>query len=461
MNICLTYGCGIRSNEDEWKQEILRRLPEKYNKFVMSSYKINEIKNYDNIKYEYFYRDVDLTNIDFEEIEKWIGMPVNTIIRRCWHYTRKNISKKEYSALVKYIIKNILIWKEYFLRNRIDIFYSGYESNFIEQTGHLVAEKLGIKIVFLQVGRISDTFYIANKDYLPIKYNILKNEAIEKYYGVFLERYKFKKKPEGEAVNKIILRKENISIFKKFIWYFKSLLLLDKACKKDPLREISVISTIFDKIIFHFNRIINSFFYDRVNLNENYFFYPLHFENDATYTLNNPLISQKEIVSIISKQVPSDVKLYVKSHPIYDGGDINLKDLLEMKKPNVKVISHKENSYELMKSDKCKGVIVFNSTVGFECIAFNKPLISMGNEEYSKEGISVAIKNIMDFKEIMLKEITFDSHKRKIFIANYMNNLIYDVSMPFKLGKIELEDEEYDKLATELHKAINYLINNS
>ena len=103
----------------------------------------------------------------------------------------------------------------------------------------------------------------------------------------------------------------------------------------------------------------------------------------------NPIYKNQidAINSIISADIDSDIKLYVRIHPNLKGlNNTQTRELSELKGPNLTVIPADSNvdSYELM--DACEKVISFGSTMGIECVFGRKPSILAGRSLYEDLG---------------------------------------------------------------------------
>lgn len=152
--------------------------------------------------------------------------------------------------------------------------------------------------------------------------------------------------------------------------------------------------------------------------NENYIFYALHFDPEAS-TMNRAVISnQLYIIKMLSESLPDGWKLYVKEHP----HQFNLKNLLAymlktifyfrtesfyktiLEFENVELINLDVTSEKLM--EKAKAVVTICGTIALEAITRNKPLLLFGGDLTilgklkdvfgikSKQDIAIALEKI-------------------------------------------------------------------
>lgn len=163
---------------------------------------------------------------------------------------------------------------------------------------------------------------------------------------------------------------------------------------KNPIRaSYEEIKKILRKKIYHFYG-----FFDKPNYNENFIFFPLHFDPELATTVVAPFyINQIMVIEALAKSIPVTFKLYVKEHPsMYPKGlrpIIFYKRLLKI--PNVKLIDPRVSSYELIK--RCKGVVTITGTAGWEAAVLKKPVVTFGKPIYS---ILSTVKKVNDLEKL-------------------------------------------------------------
>lgn len=136
----------------------------------------------------------------------------------------------------------------------------------------------------------------------------------------------------------------------------------------------------------------NSRIYSKVDLVEEFCFYPLHFEPEGTMSiLGYEYMNQGSLIEKISRSLPINQLLYVKDHPAMFRNDIGnpvrgsvrtLDFYKQLKKlPNVKIINPAYPSSKLIKNSNL--VFTISGTAGFEGLIYGKPVIVFGHPFYS------------------------------------------------------------------------------
>lgn len=129
------------------------------------------------------------------------------------------------------------------------------------------------------------------------------------------------------------------------------------------------------------------------NLTENYIFFALHFEPEATLSGRTRMDSQLVAIKMIANALPPNWILYVKEHPhqfkvntvtfspfIYSAINFKTKAFYDEihKIKNVRLIKINEKSDQLIKFSKA--VATMSGTVGLEAAKFNKPVLLFAAE---------------------------------------------------------------------------------
>lgn len=141
-------------------------------------------------------------------------------------------------------------------------------------------------------------------------------------------------------------------------------------------------------------------FYENVNLDDKYLFFPLHYHAESRLTLRDPHCWRQEfIVEYVARSLPEGYKLYVKPHPEwpldYPKEGIKLMSSIS----NVRMVKPEYNSVELIK--KSEAVVLINSTAGFEALIHNKPVISFGTEFYTNLGLTYDVTDLRKLPKII------------------------------------------------------------
>ena len=152
--------------------------------------------------------------------------------------------------------------------------------------------------------------------------------------------------------------------------------------------------------------------YTPIKDRENYFFFPLHWVDDAQIRLKAPeYYNQFEVVKSIALNIPSGTVLYIKEHPFYKGA-YSIKNLMEVSKiPNIRLIDPKVSSWHLLKNELA--TITINSTAGYEGLFMRKPCFCLANAFYDAFSGVTKIKRIDELKNLLTEEY-IDKKKREI-----------------------------------------------
>ena len=167
-----------------------------------------------------------------------------------------------------------------------------------------------------------------------------------------------------------------------------------------------------DKIMIHLPR------FQRPKKTEKFIFYPLQTHPEASTSVRAKwYVNQLALIENISKNIPVGYKLYVKEHR----RNFSKRPYGFHKKitqfPNVHLISPKCNTIDLVK--RCSLVITINSTVGWEAILLQKPVISFGEVFYNGFDQVSHITNMYKLNSEIRKKIdtTTDLNQTHQFIA--------------------------------------------
>ncbi len=128
---------------------------------------------------------------------------------------------------------------------------------------------------------------------------------------------------------------------------------------------------------------------------DKFFLYPLHLHPESTTSVQAPhYINELDVIQNLAINLPFGYYLYVKDHPSNVGNNGAAFYKRVGKIPNVKLISFREDSKQLI--PRSKGVITLTSTVGFEALVLNKPVIVLGEVFYEKHPLCYKASNYTD-----------------------------------------------------------------
>jgi hypothetical protein len=360
----------------------------------------------------------EVTDKDIEEAENFVGIPFNYLFfsnKRRW----SSVSEKDYK---RKITRYVWAWKE-MLRDA-DVVINYMENLFFTNLADLVADKMGVKIIKVAgSGIVANGLILWDKNHIPIFYK-------EKYRDDILENLlqrTTKKQQTVKMTNPVnrlqdILRKIPVMLKRARIRITDKRTGLDVDIPSFWLEFSRVTCTALRYLTYPR---IHALFFDRSREGESFFLYPLHFQWEAQITLREPFLNQLGFAKQISKALPHNTYLYVKVHPHWGNADQNLLPAWELRREkNVRIIGPKEKTMDLIK--KSLGVVVVNSTVGYEALIFGKPLIVTGHEVYREVGIDIKDLNEMPATLSMIKngEYKTDTESYHEFLKKYSSHAI-------------------------------------
>ena len=164
---------------------------------------------------------------------------------------------------------------------------------------------------------------------------------------------------------------------------------------------------------------------------EDYVILFLHYQPEATTCPGGDIfVDQSLCVQVLLRNIPSNVKVYVKEHPhqfikYRIGHTSRMRDFYDdlVKISRIKLISTEEDTFELIKHSKA--VCTITGTVGWEAIVRQKPVIVFGigwYENYSKGVLRItdgeSEKQINEF----ISNYHYDEHSLLAYLASVGKN---------------------------------------
>lgn len=138
------------------------------------------------------------------------------------------------------------------------------------------------------------------------------------------------------------------------------------------------------------------------NISNPFVFYPLHAPLESqTIVRGFAFRNEFSLLELISLSLPINYNLCVKEHPGFQGY-YPYNNYLQLKKyENIKLLNPSENSHEIIK--KATLIILINSTVWFESLLFNKPVIALGTGIFSSQKILYECSQIEKLPAVIAK----------------------------------------------------------
>ena len=368
--------------------------------------------------------------------------------------------------LVKHMIGHFRFWERFLSEYSIDVLITERPSIMTTCVAWLVCKKLGIKFVSFVSVPIGNRLVFSSSwpgnfdglDEIFSDYVSDRDSANYRIASEYLEKMKNRPEKPGYAVSNTnasnVLKKiDSVEKLKdvigKLCWYHK---MTDYYVHKPVSSFLMNWFRISCNLLAH--KCINMFDHNFIPDKERYFLFPLHSlsEKSAYSYLGYGYSDQLSIVRQISNCIPPGAWLYVKEHTGMFG-EKNISFYRQIKAcRQVRLISPRENSFYLLQ--KAEAVITLGSTMGFEAVLMDKPVILLGDVWY-KNFPGVYQSDSIEQTAILMQNasnisVPIDERKHR------MINAVLDIS--FK-GVIQpkwggLEPDNISRLATALKRQI-------
>ncbi|MBD3249387.1 hypothetical protein GF336_05055 [Candidatus Woesearchaeota archaeon] len=446
---------------EDWTTYFIARRP-----MLMEGYakNIKVINMYEDPVYK-----TKVSDQDIKKEEKWLGVSFNSILyseHLYFHIGKFKPKKKD----KKKIVRHIRFFRKFLEKNKIDFCTIGYPAEVTDIVFYYVVKKMRIEYYdsFMPFTLSEDTRYVCIKDGVPLQLEDIKerkkerDDIYESIKDLLLSRNVFL----SEVQN---LSKLNLGFsFNTLKHKFKQLIEIIKNINPNE-SQFNIIEMTLIYLKEWLNSRMTKRLLEQPKQKENYFYFPLHRKRDSAITFKAPIETrdQLKLIRKISKFLPQDIKLYVKGHPHYLGSDFTRNELKCLKRlKNVRVIDYNANNMDLIRNSM--GIITINSTTGYEAIVLEKPLITFGNEYYTKRKgvcIQASINKLDELKDILMKVKKYrgygiDPEKRKDFIYEY-----YKCSFPLRghvfidIGE-RMNDQDFETIKDKTKKAAKLIMNN-
>lgn len=165
-------------------------------------------------------------------------------------------------------------------------------------------------------------------------------------------------------------------------------------------------------------------FYDKIDLSEDYAFYPLHTEPELTTMLFAPYwTDQINLIKQIAKSLPLHFKLYVKDHPAMIGYRQRAYYHALKNIPNVKLVDPFLETFSIIKNAKI--ITTITGTVGWEAILLKKPVITFGHVFYNRLSMVKRCHDIETLPNLIKEQLeNFNYQEREI--ENFVSAVMED-----------------------------------
>jgi hypothetical protein len=175
----------------------------------------------------------------------------------------------------------------------------------------------------------------------------------------------------------------------------------------DPLRKLSpsynggVSEAVWNRMQRAFRQIACATYFDSSpNLRERFVLLPLQLEPEASTAVLAPFCAdQAYVVECVAKSLPVDHMLYVKEHPVMIGRrPISFYRRLSSL-PNVRLVDPNAHSQSLVAAAAV--IVTVTSTVGWEGVVYEKPVVVLGNVWYDSCGLVTKVRSMKDLRGVL------------------------------------------------------------
>lgn len=322
---------------------------------------------------------------------------------------------KEYQE--KVLVYTFLFYENLFSNLNITHYFTTGIAYMYNLVSYEVAKKYKVKhISFYDIRNPSEkrtaisydvlnTFDEVNEAFNDYKSSLVTDEMLKRIDS-------FKNKPSMPTYMKNLGNKQtvNFTLIKEFFIRFKKYYFQKQSSYDYFTRSPFSLSYIKIRKLFFAKMILlrEKKYFDIPNIKrDEYFLYPIHMQPEAsTLVLAKYYVDQLSTIINISKSLPVGIYLYVKEHKSALGERYST-FYNELKKyPNIKLISHNENTFELIKHSK--GVITLSSTVGWEALFFQKPVITLGNVFYNATGLTKKVNSYQELSKVIERILLYN-----------------------------------------------------
>jgi hypothetical protein len=154
-------------------------------------------------------------------------------------------------------------------------------------------------------------------------------------------------------------------------------------------------------------------FYDRLDPERPFVYFPLHVTDDYKITRIIPHCSdQASLVEQVADALPQGHDLVLKEHPMSLGrNSIRLLRRLRQRR-NVRLVSPYTSTHELIQ--RAEAVAVISSTVGLEALLYDKPVLTLGQPYYSGFGVTLDAASLAEIRSLVPQLLQFQPDPERI-----------------------------------------------
>lgn len=398
-----------------------------------------------------------------EELQGWLGISFNYMasLSRNFFDSDTLTESRESIELTQFVFNLVNIFRDFFEKNKIDIFINTLEDTTISVVAYYTAKRLGVRVIGLLSGRFPKRGIMLCEDFQKVCKWTSKTEN----WNEILSQYDTNTIVNSEIANKnakqwdIWSFKGKGSEIAKLINYkkYRQYIINIYPQAKMMMPNVSLLSSMFGYFIKIIRISTIRKFFEPPRWEDNYLFFPMHYNDDAQMTFREPFINQTKLIKAISRSLPTGYYLYVKPHPHYLGSDVAINDAKTLSRlPNIKIIDPSTPPMDLIK--KSRAVVTINSTTGLEALINGTPVISFGHDFYCDPEYAYIVRDLTELPEIIMDAIMGNNPKKeeaiKQFVTTTYSNTIWLDATYNEWGLWTISDDSGKKIARAIDNII-------
>ena len=403
-------------------------------------------KNFPFLKYIYCFEEFYLENYDlidiseYEEVEKNLGLDFKDFNRGFESYSKYYIrpllsKKKQIEIIKKRVILNYKFYTKIFNEFKPNIVIHEHSGGTGSKIFWNLCKKVNCDYYFFKGLYFEKKFVFLNhKDF---SYPLFNEKSLNKFSHENIENFK----KNTMLVKKIAPFEKQAKLFQKTNYTQKIINFIQRSkvyysSTKEENYFHNRFPPILDNIFYYLytkirKPIFKKFIVDKIDLSEKYITVFLQVEPElTTYSLNSEKINIINLVSSLSKVIPSNYKIYIKEHP---SQEINsrFRPIIFFRKlkkiPNVKICPLDFNSIELLKNSEF--IVTGGGTIVYESILHNIPSIIFGKHFYFNFKSIFKIDDMDNLNEVVnnvnrYREEKFDENYNLTFSMNIKDSML-------------------------------------
>lgn len=347
-------------------------------------------------------------------------LPYKSIYNASRFFYDEKISNVE--AYAAYILTSI---SKFFEDNEIDYCYTE-TTDLVQLLSQLVCWKHNIALRSIALARIpSDRILLFNNCFDESIVNIQTKTSISRKFLIsWLNKYKLN--PDRPAYFK------KITTYRSFYSLTvslcrRSILLLHEFIGTNDINQLSstyLIKFYFEKKLRFFSRFYKLIALKSINTSCDYVVYYLHVQPERSIDVISPFYcDQFWVINEIRKALPKKIKLYVKDHPSYDGGQpMNFYKKLN-RLNNCELIHYSLDSRVI--ANNAIAVATISGTIGLEMALKNKPVLIFSDiffSSLSNVNKYTNFRNLVDyFERLTCKKLPKNNFTNDV--SNYLEHI--------------------------------------